>query len=108
MAVTDSVTVRSCKVTHIYKHKLHEYIYDVFLTGNNLVTNLGGNSEFRLPNSHPQRKPERLRYCYFLSQVTVTETVKPFICLCCKISNVGWHSSLVNTAKTKIKCSSGN
>lgn len=36
------------------------------------------------------------------------ETVKSFICLFWKISNVGWHSSFVNTAKVKIKCSSGN
>ena len=87
MAITDSVTVRSCEVTYICKHKLRGYVYDVFLITNNFVTNLGRDSEFRLPNSHPQRKPERLGIVIFFLK-SQFETAKPFICLCCKISNV--------------------
>jgi len=106
MVIVDSVTVRSHEFIYICKHKLHRYVYGVFLIGNNLLTNLGRDSEFRLPNSDTQRKPERGIVVFFLK--SQFETVKPFICLSCNILNVGWHSSLVNTAKIKTKCSSGN
>lgn len=46
-------------------------MYDVFLIGNNVVTNLDRDSEFKLLNYHPQRKLERQGYCYFLSDATV-------------------------------------